>query len=200
VNSKYFNIDDLDPDEITEQSLDKSGALLEKFLSIHCVKIKSIKELIGKAPEPEHIIFIWTINSFNAYTIIPFTIKEFGKIDELIISTYSINIRIIDALIKDIDTGKITTVVLFISETLKSRLPKVFDHLATMSESRKNIIKVIYCWNHSKIACIRSGDKYFIFEGSGNFSENAQHEQYTFLQSQKVFEFRKHEIMYGIKS
>jgi len=197
VNSKFFNINDLEDDQVEQETEDRSGILAQEFLNTHEHRIESIKQLAGSLPAPGEIYFLWTVNSFNAFTFIPYVIRELGSIDELIISTYSINIRIIDALIKLIDRGKIHQVGIFISDSIKSRLPKVFDHLSAQIEKRQGVLSVTYAWNHSKIALIRHGQSYFDVEGSGNWGENAQHEQYIFLNSRKVFEFRKNEIQHG---
>jgi hypothetical protein len=73
----------------------------------------------------------------------------------------------------------------------------VNDHLQALVEKRTSI-RVYYAWNHAKISLIRIGDQHFVVEGSGNWSENAQHEQYVFVNSKKIFDFRKNEILYGI--
>jgi len=197
VNSRFFNIDDLEDQQVDMEPEDRSGILAETFLNTHEHRVESLKLLSGNLPSPGEILFLWTVNSFNAFTFIPFILRQCGTIDELLLSTYSINIRIIDALVKLIDRGKVCSVEIFISDSIKSRLPKVFDHLSAQVEKRRGIITVHYAWNHSKIALIRSGDSYFDVEGSGNWGENAQHEQYIFLNSRKVFEFRKNEILYG---
>jgi hypothetical protein len=198
--NRFFDIDELDQEEINETPEERSGAMIEKFIFFHYERISSIKQLAGRLPGLGEIYFLWTINSFNAFTFIQFIIKECGNIDELIVSTYSINIRIIDALMKLIDRRQISSVKIFISDSIRTRLPKVYDHLTALVEKRSSIIQVIYSWNHSKISLIRIGNNYFDVEGSGNWGENAQHEQYIFLNSLEVFEFRKNEILNGINS
>ncbi|HPS61871.1 MAG TPA: hypothetical protein PLK82_02360 [Bacteroidales bacterium] len=176
---------------------DKSGLIAEKFLQLHSERIDSIRSLAPRFPREGEIFFLWTVNSFNAFTFIPYIIRHSGVINELILSTYSINIRIIDALIRLIDRDQIQQVDIFISDSIKSRLPKVYDHLMAIIE--KKPVRVYFSWNHSKIALIRSGDHYFDVEGSGNWGENAQHEQYVFLNSRNIYEFRKNEIIHGIE-
>ncbi len=179
-----------------QQPPDKSGILIERFLQLHEQRIETIKDLTGRIPGHGEIFFLWTVNSFNAFTFIPFIIKECGPIQQLILATYSINIRIIDALVRLIDKGLILSVDIFISDSIRSRLPKVYDHLMALVETKP--VRVIYSWNHAKIALIQCSDHRFIVEGSGNWGENAQHEQYVFLNNSKVFEFRKNEILHGI--
>ena len=189
---------DIEDDDLNEASTeDKSGLASEKFLQLHGERIDSIRSLAPRFPREGEIFFLWTVNSFNAFTFIPYIIRHSGIINELILSTYSINIRIIDALIRLIDREQIHQVDIFISDSIKSRLPKVYDHLIAIFE--KKPVRVYFSWNHSKIALIRSGDHYFDVEGSGNWGENAQHEQYVFLNSRNIYEFRKNEILYGIE-
>ncbi|MFZ4569702.1 MAG: hypothetical protein ACOYM0_01070 [Bacteroidales bacterium] len=190
-----FEIEEINVE--TTQPEDKSGAMAEQFLQMHGERVESIKNLSGRIPRDGEIFFLWTVNSFNAFTFIPFIIKECGVIQELILSTYSINIRIIDALVRLIDSGKIAHVEIFISDSIKSRLPKVYDHLMALVENKP--VRVTFSWNHSKIALIRTAEHYFDVEGSGNWGENAQHEQYVFLNSRNIYDFRKKEILYGIE-
>lgn len=142
-------------------------------------------------PEQQEAFFIWTVNGFNAFTFIPYILSTSGKISELVISTYSINIKIIDSLSGYLKDGMIDSVYILISDSAKFRIPAVIDHLEQFGLSYKEKVKVRYAWNHSKVSLIRSGDHHFIIEGSGNFSENSRHEQYVFLNSEQIFNFRK---------
>ena len=110
--------------------------------------------------------------------------------NELYIKTYTINRRIIDALLKQIDNGNIEILHLEISDSLMYRLPLVYEHLEALTKEKENI-KVTYSWNHSKVACIKTENDFLVIEGSGNFSENAQYEQYIFYNNERIFEFRK---------
>lgn len=193
----YFELGELRrPDPIKNCS----EKLSEQFFICHEHKVSSIKELIGHPPTPGEAIFIWTDKSFNAFTFIPFSIKEYGKIDRLILSTYSINNRIIDSLMRYIDKGKILSVDIFISETIRHRLPRAVDQIEAIVRSRPEIIRVGYGWNHSKVTLINAGGQHFVVEGSGNWSENARNEQYIFLNSHQVYEFRAKYILNAIKS
>lgn len=198
MKPKYFDIEEIIYTDQEEKPIEKSDILVTNFLHLHEERVESIKDLAGRIQVSGEIYFLWTVNSFNAFTFIPFIIKECGVISELILATYSINIRIIDALIRLIDKQQILSVDIFISDSIRTRLPKVYDHLMALVESKP--VRVRYSWNHSKIALIRAGDHYFDVEGSGNWGENAQHEQYVFLNSKQVFEFRKNEILHGINA
>lgn len=184
---KLFELSELQATAVEEN---KSESLSEKFINTHVFKVESLKQLVKNNISPGEIFFLWTLNSFNAFTFIPFVIKNSGIINELIICTYSINRRIIDSLMRFVESKRILSVTIFISDSIKYRLPAVFDHLQAITLEKENIV-VKYAWNHSKIALARSMENYFVFEGSGNFSENAQYEQYILLNSKNVYEFRR---------
>lgn len=186
--NKLFDINELKPVQANTVA-DRSAVMRDNYLAMHDYKLESLKELCGRLPEPGEFFALWTLKSFNAFTIIPYMIKTTGKIDYLVLSTYSINTRIIDSLCKKIDQGKIGHVKIFISDSIKNRMPKVVDHLNMAIQTREQI-SVHYAWNHSKITLIEAAGKFFVFEGSGNWSENAQHEQYIFFQYEKLYRFR----------
>jgi hypothetical protein len=198
MSPKFFNIGEIAADNNQPPGDEVAGLHVEKFLSVQCIMVENLKKLIGRYPQEGEIFFLFTVKSFNAFTFIPYINKHCGTITELILSTYSINIRIIDALIRMIDKDQVLAVHIFISDSIRGRLPKVYDHLMALTETKP--VQVRYAWNHSKIALIRCLDHHFVVEGSGNWGENAQYEQYVFLDSAAVFEFRKNQIIHAINS
>jgi hypothetical protein len=166
-----------------------SKALREKFDSMHDQKIATIKMLCGRLPEENEIFFLETTNSFNAFTFIVYLLKHAGRIDELFIATYSINGRILDSLSTRIRNNEIGDICLYIAESIKYRMPKVKDQLDMMIKEMNNF-QVEYTWTHKKVICARIGDAYYVVEGSGNFSENTAEEQYIFMKSKRIYDFR----------
>ncbi len=175
---------------------DKSEILRDNYLKMHDFKVKTLKELNGRLPKPGEFFAIWTMKSFNAFTFIPYLISTEGEIDRIILATYSLNRRIIDSLTKKIDQGKIKRVEILISDSIKFRMPKVYDHLSMMTETRDEI-NVSYGWNHAKITLVECGDHKYVIEGSGNWSENAQYEQYLFFNYSRLYQFRLNNIKNG---
>jgi hypothetical protein len=198
MSRKFFDIAIFDQPPDTQPAGEPSGAHAEQFLDAHLAMVESLKKLLGRVPREGEIFFLWTVKSFNAFTFIPYINKHCGVIRHLVLATYSINIRIIDALIRLIDKGQVLSVEIFISDSIRSRLPRVYDHLMALSETKP--VRVRYAWNHAKIALILTDDHHFVVEGSGNWGENAQHEQYIFLNSPAVFEFRKQQITHAINA
>jgi hypothetical protein len=192
--NKFFSISDIDQHEA---ATDKSALAVSQFIKSHMHKVGSVSDLSGKLPGFGEAFFIWTVNQFNAFTFIPYVLSQVDKIDELVISTYSVNIRIIDALSAFLMDKKIDDVFILISDSAKFRIPKVVDHLEQFRISFPNV-RIRYAWNHSKITLMRCENDHYLLEGSGNFSENARHEQYLLFNSREIYEFRKQWIFNDI--
>jgi hypothetical protein len=190
--SIFFNIDDLKNKPAPAES-SESKILRDRFINLHESRIEGLRDLIGKLPGKDDIIFLWTVNSFNAFTFIPYLIRQHKYIDELVVTSYAINQRIIDAFLKLLEKKLIGSATIMISDTIISRNPKVADYLKHAATGHDNF-NVQFAWNHSKITLARCKDDFYVVEGSGNWSENARHEQYIFLNSQKVYDFRKNHI------
>jgi hypothetical protein len=166
-----------------------SKALRIKFDEMHDQKIATIKMLCGRLPEENEIFFLETTNSFNAFTFIVYLLKHAGRIDDLFIATYSINGRILDSLSTRIRNNEIGDICLYIAESIRYRMPKVKDQLEMMIKELNNF-QVEYTWTHKKVICARIGEDHYVVEGSGNFSENSAEEQYIFMKSKRIYDFR----------
>lgn len=188
LKSRYFNLPEKEEFN-TQERKNSSELFISKYLNSHYQKIKSLPNDLLRLPTEEEIFFLQTESSFNAFTFIPIIAKH-QKIKELHASTYSINIRVIEALIELYDGGLIEQITLLISDSLIKRNPTTIDKLSALVQSRGNI-KVLFSWNHSKVCIMKTEYNYFVVEGSGNWSENALYEQYLFANSKGVYEFRK---------
>lgn len=185
-----FNICELlnrSDDISSPQHSTRSTSTCEAFENMHTEKVNSLKQLMGRVPGRGEIYFLWTLNSFNAFTFITYIIKHFGTIRQLTFSTYSINERILTSLVRWYDKGAIEKIYICISDSIRSRVPKVNDQLQAFSSTRN--IEIGYAWNHSKVTLIRTDEHFFVVAGSGNFSENALNEQYIFLNDERVYNF-----------
>jgi len=191
--SKFFDLKSIKVDALPVQT-DKSRAAIQQFTAKHDIKVNNVDALLIGPPQHEDVYFLWTVNSFNAYTFIPWLISHHKVIDEIIISTYSINKKVIDSLTYFIDNMIVKYVFVLISDSANYRIPKVVDHLDQAANTHSNFF-VRYAWNHSKVTLIRSGTNFYVLEGSGNFSENSKHEQYIMINPKKIFNFRKNWIM-----
>lgn len=185
TKNRLFSLDAPGEDQFSK---DFSGQFISKYLAGHYQKVKNLNEELQRLPAPEEFFFLQSDTSFNAFTFIPLIAKHQG-IRELHASTYSINKRVIDALVELHDGGLIDKISLLLSDSLKQRNTSTIDHLNGLVTGRPNI-EVNYAWNHSKVCIMRTDHNHFIVEGSGNWSENAHYEQYIFANSAGLYDFR----------
>jgi len=175
----------------SDSSSDEPAAdqkLVMKYLALHKKKIANINALINP-PNPDEFLFLFTDRSFNAFTFIPYLIEQHGSIQELTLSTFSISKRILGAFARFLETGAIGSANLVIADSLKHQRPDVVQSLVHLSE-RHSSLSFTLSWNHSKILVAKAGAGNYVIEGSGNWSENARHEQYLFANSKSLLDFR----------
>ena len=166
----------------------KSRMFSTRFEHVQTYKVNNLKELCGKLPSDGEGYFIETRKSFTAFTFIAYLVKNAGYVKHIYVATYSTNDRIINALLRYKEKGLIGTIHLHISETIKFRMPQVFKRLKELDSD--GVITLTYAWTHKKITCLETEVGHFVVEGSGNYGENALEEQYLFIKSKQVYEFR----------
>ncbi len=180
--SYYYDLNDL------HQELRESRIYSKRFEMMLTSKLNNLKELWGRLPGDNEVFFIETKKSFTAFTFIVYLMRHAGYVKHLYIATYSTNERIINALLRWKDRGEIGEIHLHISETIKFRMPKIFERL--MELHNEGIIVLTFAWTHKKITCLETDSGCYVVEGSGNYGENAMEEQYVFLKNKQVYEFR----------
>lgn len=141
-----------------------------------------------RVPTREEFFFLQSDTAFNAFTFIPLVANHY-PIKELHASTYSISRKVISALIEMHDKGQIERITLLVSDSMIKRNPLTIENLMAMASSRPNVT-VLYAWVHAKVCLLQTHEDYFVIEGSGNWSENAHYEQYTFANSKGLYDFR----------
>lgn len=175
---------------------DNSPNFTSRYLLGHYQKLKTLDRDLGRLPEREEFFFLQTDGAFNAFTFIPFVIRNFA-VKELFASTYSVSRRTITALVELYDAGKIDKITLLISDSMQKRNPVTMDLLFGLAKTRPNI-DVKFAWVHAKVCLLNTISGKYIIEGSGNWSENAHYEQYVFANSEGLYVFRK-ELFTDIK-
>lgn len=185
--NKYFELEAINKENKRSSSRNYSD-VCSAYLNHHLEKIDNLNNLV-RIPSDGEIFFLHTEKAFNAFTFIPWIAKRLF-IEELYASTYSISRRVIEALQELQQKGRIGEVTLLISDSMIKRNPVTIDVLEGVAKHNANF-KVKYFWNHSKVCLIKAGDFHLVLEGSGNWSENAQLEQYVLANSEAIFNFRK---------
>jgi len=181
-----------------------SGSFISKYLVAHYQKIQHLEKDLKRVPEKEEYFFLQSDKQFNAFTFIPLLCSKFS-IKHLYVATYSINQKVIAALVELHNEGLIEQITIIISDTLLSRNQAISDQLAAVASQYANI-NVMFAWVHAKVCLLETNDDHYVIEGSGNWSENAAYEQYIFANSKGLYDFRmklftettiRHKVIYG---
>lgn len=156
---------------------------------IHLKRARHLDDLCPR-PRPGEQWRIVTEKSMNAYCFIRSLLEE-EEIEELHIAIYRINQPTVIALTRLIEEGRIKSAHFIIcSFFMNTRKPEEWAvKLVKFCDEHPNA-RCAYVNNHSKVACARTnGGGYYVFEGSGNLSDNGRIEQYTYENSKQMWEF-----------
>lgn len=113
-----------------------------------------------------------------------------GCIDDLHLAIYRINEATVNALIEYIDSGKIAHATFLISNFF-NQTKKPEKWAIKLADFCRNNSKTTFAYlhNHSKVCCVKNSKGHYVFEGSGNMSDNARIEQYTYACSKSLYDF-----------
>ena len=139
-------------------------------------------------PKENSVLSIRTQSQLNAFSIFLQFIEKYNTIDFLSIQTYTIDEKTIFTLLELLETKKILKLQIIMTETACFRIPKIYKLLKDLFSKKENVNLCFY-WVHSKVHLLQAGTEKFVIDGSGNFSMNAQVEQYNIFNSAKMFDF-----------
>lgn len=168
---------------------DKAIRRQMKNEEVHCHAAKSLDNLCPR-PKPNEQWRIVTEKAFNAYAFIRSLLAE-GGIEDLYVAIYRINEPTVRSLIDLIDNGSIQHATFIISSFFnQTKKPEQWAiMLANYCALHPDKTSFAYLHNHCKIVCAKQGENYYVFEGSGNMSDNARIEQYTYENNSQVYHF-----------
>lgn len=168
----------------SDESLDKlSEIFISKYLNTHFEKVNSLENDLMRLPTENEFFFLQSATAFNAFTFVTLVAKIF-PIKHLYVSTYSISRDVIEALLELHDSGRIESITLLVSEDMINQAKVIY-----IAKSRTNI-NILYASIKAKICLLETHQNHYVVEGSGNWNENAQFEQYIFAFSKDLFDFR----------
>lgn len=158
---------------------------------IHTMKAKALSDLCVK-PKPNEQYRIITEKQFNAYALI-LHILETEQIKEMYLAIYRINQPTVESIIDFIKAEKIEKATFVISNFFnQTKKPEKWAIMLRDFAQQNTNINHIYTHNHSKVLAVKTeSGNYFVFEGSGNMSDNARIEQYIYENNKEVFNFHK---------
>jgi hypothetical protein len=169
------------------QDFDELKSLANENIEIQTQILKKNDKIL--IPDNENsMLAIRTQSQINAFSIILSFIEKYGHIDFLSLQSYTFDEKTIFSLSNLLEAGKIKQLQIIMTETAYFRIPKIYNNLKILFSEKENCNLCFY-WVHSKVHLIRCNNEYFVLDGSGNFSMNAQIEQYNIFKSKKMFNF-----------
>lgn len=182
---------DLPQQNLTIENSQKGATMSRalKLMEIHSSRVNDVDKDICDKLEPGTAHFILTTNRINMRTFLLWILQhsDDGVIDELIVSTYSVTNNTAVMFFSLFDSGKIKKASFIIcGHLLRANNKAVIDFV---DECRRRDIPVLIRNNHSKILLAQCGRQNIALMGSGNFSENADIEQYFMIDDGRVFDF-----------
>lgn len=182
----------------TSDSLSQSARL---FLDAAKIRTENIKpktfQIINNAiddlrlPVPGEQIRIRTQQQFNMLALVIAIANQHKKINELTITTYTLNNEAWSAIIDMLKSGVIQKLNLMLTSSYAFRDKKRYEMMkrTAVMLSRDFDISLIFSWCHFKITLAQCGDDFYQIEGSMNYSTNNMAEQLSFSNDRDLYEF-----------
>lgn len=178
-------------DEAPRELDNRAARVFVKNEDRHFKLAKDLEDLCG-VPAPGEQWLIVTEKAFNAYACIK-SLLETRTIDEMYLAVYRINAPTVTALSRLIAGGAIKKAGFIISTFFRDshRAETWANALTRFCDEHPDVARYAWRVNHAKVLIAKCGDDYFVFEGSGNLSDNARIEQYRYENNKAVYDFHK---------
>ena len=200
-------LESVNPDDIYTQRVAKEAAKTARstakdFLDGLNIDTSQLKkntwQLINNSLEQIRLplsgerIRIRTQQSINLIGFILKIIEVHGIIEELTITTYTLNryaLSIISDLVK---TNKIIKLNILLASAYSFRKPEYYRKLKTDFSilSRDGFdVHLVFAWAHFKVTLAKCGGDYYQHEGSMNYSDNNMAEQLSFENNKAIYDY-----------
>ena len=160
-----------------------------KTTVINALKKEELLSILKGPPEDGEYIHTISNGKFDYYTFIPIMLSFLNHFDELYGSTWTMNRGNCEDLFKLFDAGSIDKINIITGIYFKRRETAVYASLLEGLNKRKQTF--ISCENHAKVILIKSDDKYYVIEGSANWTANPRIEQNIIIRSEKLYKFHQ---------
>jgi DNA modification methylase len=123
------------------------------------------------------------------FNIIAEAVRIMGGAEEFYGSTWTMNRVNVLEMVEMLDSGKIKKLSILTGTYFKQRESSVYAQLLTALKRRG--MRYVAFINHTKIALIKQGNDYIVFEGSANFTANPRLENFIIANSRELYEFHR---------
>ncbi len=128
--------------------------------------------------------------SINLFAVLLKIVEHHGSIDQLTITTYTLNKETISVLSDLVSSGRIKKMSLWVASSYTFRDPKQYENIKSTVlklRSKNKNIHLCFAWIHLKLTLAKCGDNYYQIEGSMNYSSNNMAEQILFEESKEMY-------------
>lgn len=153
------------------------------------LKLKAAADVIDKLPGRGDMLHIVSSGKFDYWTVIRHIIAMLGRVEYLILATWTTNRPNSEDLVAMLDAGTVGGVCLLIGLYFKTREQDVYAYL--FDELTKRGQSLICADNHAKIAVIYTETDAYVIEGSANLTANPRIEQMTISNHRELADFHK---------
>lgn len=154
---------------------------------------ESFKELMkefGGFPNNKEYFAIKTNGTSDCGSIFTYAINEWDIITEMYLATWTISKQNIKRLKESIESGRLKSLTMVFSSTLKPANPSLYASLVGSLKPFENV-KLKEINSHAKTFSISNGTDFITVTGSANWSENPRIENYLILNDKELFEHHK---------
>lgn len=167
--------------------------LLQKE-EIYCKAAAHFEEFV-ELPAPGVQFRVVTEQAFNPYTLIKRITKD-ADIEEMYMSTYSMNETAVEGLIEMIKADYIKEAWFIISLIFRkykdTESHAQYYRLANFCKDHPDRIHYCYLWSHAKVFVVKdSKGNHYVMEGSMNLSGNSKIEQFMLENRRETYEFHR---------
>lgn len=154
-------------------------------------KCKDLINSAGGFPDNDEIVNLVSNGASDTGGFFTAILDEFGFIDELYVSTWTISMQNVQRLLEAFDTRKVKEFKFLINDgLLKTNSTKsIWGAINDLFPKRGIEYRAVNA--HAKIFCCRIGERYITVSGSGNWSENPRIENYFIIGGKQTFDFNK---------
>lgn len=166
---------------------------------INATKREALHEFIDCLPENGETFHILSNGSFDYYSFVSLLADKLGVIENFYGSTWTMNRENTIDLLERFDSGQIKNITMFTGTYFKRREASVYATLLNGLVAREQ--RFLCFENHTKIMLFESNEKFFVLEGSANFTANPRLEQNILCRSEELYRFHQDwmEKMFGKK-
>lgn len=186
----FKTVVDRDQIETSETITPRMLKMEGKRRVIQKLKREEAKKLLDRLPEENEFFHIISNGNFDYWSMIPIILHMSGMRNATLhASTWTLNRPNAMEMLELLDSKKLAQISLLTGVYFKRRESAVYATIANGLLSRGSRIKCLE--NHAKVAILSDGIKFFVMEGSANFTANPRIEQNIIAQSRKLYDHHK---------